>query len=152
MLFATNCCGGYCGEHPLSGWIPIHQSWLGAVEGQYCADPVACPGCASFPQENYLAVCRDQKCQAIDLRQDELSECASDTECQLRYGSSCCESCAGFPEELIAVSTKHPLGAVVCDPLAGACPPCVPPDYPPGALAQCVSGHCQVVWSTDPGG
>lgn len=152
-LFATNCCGGYCTpDHPLSGWIAARSTALDEVQKQLCSDDVICPGCASFPQDNYLAVCRAQHCQAVDLRTDELSECNAHADCELRYGSSCCPGCAGSPMQIIAVSKLHPLHTEVCPPQGGECEPCLPPDFPPGTSAQCVAGHCAVVDAGGSGG
>ena len=149
-LFATNCCGGYCVETPLSGWIPVATESLGVVQNQYCSDPVACPDCIEFEHANYLAVCRNDKCTAIDLRKDSISACSADSDCRLRFGTGCCESCAGQSAQLVAVSTKAQLENEVCAG-PGACPPCVPPAYPKEAKATCLTGHCQVTWSTSPG-
>jgi hypothetical protein len=151
-LFATGCCGGYCSETPISGWIPVNIASIGVVQSQYCSEPVACPDCMTFPHENYIGVCRAQKCVAVDIRGDAITACSLDEDCTLRFGSDCCESCDGDPMELIAVRNDGQLQKEVCSALSGACPPCMPPEYPVEAAAQCVGGHCQVVWSTQPGG
>jgi hypothetical protein len=152
MLFATNCCGGYCSEEPITGWIPVNIASIGVVQNQYCSEPVGCPDCITFPHENYVGVCRADKCVAIDIRTDEVTSCQLDDECVLRFGSDCCEACNSIIMELVAVRADGKLQQQVCSPLSGACPPCMPPDYPDGAKAQCVAGHCQVVWATQPGG
>jgi hypothetical protein len=151
-LFATNCCGGYCGEHPITGWIAVIEKSLPAVQQLYCSDPVACPDCETAPHESYVAVCRSAECVAVDVRSDAISACNGDQDCRLRYGSSCCELCNGIPQQLIAVRTDGQLEKEVCSPFEGACPPCAPPGYPAGALALCIAGHCQVVWESQPGG
>lgn len=151
-LFATNCCGGYCSEEPISGFIPVNESSIGVVENQYCSGDVLCPGCPAIPHPNYVSVCRSKECTAVDIRSDAISACSGDDDCRLRFGSTCCESCGPLPGELIAVNKSGQLESEVCSPFAGACPPCVPPPYPKEAVAQCVGGHCQVVWATQPGG
>jgi hypothetical protein len=100
---------------------------------------------------NYLAVCRQNHCVAVDLRKDALSECNAPSDCQLRWGSGCCESCGAQDFELVAVSTKKNLEGDVCPLNGGACPPCVPQPYPAEAMADCVAGHCEVLWATTPG-
>jgi hypothetical protein len=151
-LLATNCCGGYCSETPISGWIPVNIASVGVVQSQYCMDPVACPDCMNFPHENYIGVCRAQQCVAVDIRTDAISACDLDQDCRLRFGADCCESCYGHPTELVAVRADGQLEQEVCNPQFGACDPCVPPAYPTDAAAECVAGHCQVVWAAQPGG
>jgi hypothetical protein len=150
-LFASNCCGGYCSPVPLSSFVPINASKYTAVQAELCDDLVACPDCITALQPNYIAACRSNTCVAVDVRADALSACNTSADCRLRWGSSCCESCASFSEELIALKNDASLEEVVCDPLAGACPPCAPQPYPSEAKAECIAGHCQVTWEAQPG-
>lgn len=144
-LFATNCCGGYCDPSaPLSGWTAVNQAKLGQLQAQMCTGDIACPGCVSVDMPSYLALCRTGNCTAVDLRTDALSACSSDDECRVRWGSNCCEDCGGGnPDLLIAYNKNASLEAEVCDPAAGACPPCAPPPYPKAILPLCgPDGHC----------
>ena len=150
-LWAKNCCGGYCTDVAITEFLPVNVQSVGVVENQYCSDDIACPGCVSMPQPNYVAVCRTNECTAVDIRSDAISACSGDAECRLRWGSSCCESCGPLDGELIAVNQSGMLEKEVCAPVGAECPPCAPPDYPPDAKAQCVYGQCQVVWATEPG-
>ncbi|GMV18052.1 MAG: hypothetical protein HS104_25395 [Polyangiaceae bacterium] len=148
QLLPTNCCG-YCGPAPLSGFEAVNESHVQDYTAQTCADPQACPDCITFEEPNYLALCRNGTCTEVDLRLDALSACSGDGDCRLRYGAGCCESCGGMG--LVALNKDAKLGAEVCSPFAGACPPCVPPPYPSTALAVCQAGHC-VVKNTGLGG
>jgi len=141
LLAPTNCCG-YCGPAPLSGYLAVNEKHYQDVQNQLCADPMACPDCISYEEPNYLALCRVDQCAAVDLRTDILSACADDTDCRLRWGTSCCESCGG--SSLVAYNQKANLESEVCQPFGGACPPCMPPPYPSTASAVCEAGHCKV--------
>lgn len=144
-LFATNCCGGYCDPNaPLSGWQAVNSEKVSALEAQICQGDIACPGCVSYDNPSYLALCRSGKCSAVNLRNDELSACKSHDECRVRWGSDCCESCGAPDQEtLIAYNKNVSLEQHVCDPKSGACPPCAPPPYPSYILPICGGdGHC----------
>jgi len=145
MLFATNCCGGYCDVNaPLSGFQAVSQAKVNELEAQLCAGDIACPGCLSMDNPDYLALCRAGQCSAVDLRTDSLSTCTADSDCRLRWGSDCCEDCGGGnTEQLIVYNKNANLEAEVCPPNGGACPPCAPPAYPPYVLPYCgPDKHC----------
>lgn len=145
VLVASNCCG-YCNpDAPLSGYQSVHQDHQQELVAQLCADPQVCPECVTWENPNYLALCRSGTCTPVDLRTDELSACNTPADCMLRWGADCCESCGGPPEtEVVAIAVNGNLGAEVCSPIAGACPPCAPPPLPQGWYADCVAGHCAV--------
>jgi hypothetical protein len=143
VLAATNCCG-YCGPAPLSGYTAVNQTHAADLNAQLCADPQACPDCVTYEEPNYLALCRGGQCTPVDLRLDSLSACSTSADCRLRFGTSCCESCGGTENDLVAYNKNANLEAEVCAPNGGACPPCVPPPYPDTAAAFCNNGHCEV--------
>lgn len=142
-LVPTNCCG-YCQPGaPLSGFLAVNEKHVGDVLGELCADPVACPDCITWQDPHYLALCRSGKCTAVDLRQDDLSACNADSDCKLRWGSNCCESCSGNQEDIIVYNKNASFAAEVCGPFGGACPPCMPPEFPEYLLPYCDAGHCR---------
>jgi hypothetical protein len=147
-LFANNCCGGYCEAAALSQFTAVSSQYVSEYQAQNCTKDTACAGCISFPQPNYAAVCRAGQCLAIDISQSELSACANDSDCTLRWGSGCCEACTSpepFPENgLTAVSKNANVTSALC---GSAVPPCcAPAAYPPDAVAWCNSGHCAVTF------
>jgi len=144
VLVPDTCCG-YCGPTDLSKYLAVDQSHLEELSNQLCADPVACPDCISWEEPNYLALCRAGTCTAVDLRTDELSACTGDSDCQLRWGTGCCETCAEV--DLVAIGSAQSFGQAVCPTGPAACPPCMPPPYPAGAAAVCEAGHCSVKYS-----
>jgi hypothetical protein len=112
-----------------------------------CNDAAMCPaiGCPSFTGYN-VAVCRSASCTGIDIREDELTACATDADCTLRWGVRCCESCDAGSDTtgLVAVRSSPSYSEALCDPQA-PCPPCAPPPYPAEASAVCnAAGHCEV--------
>lgn len=149
LLAITDCCGK-CGEPAITDFDAIHRDHASARRAAVCKEPSpACPDCITLPNPNLVAFCRDERCVGVDLRADSIAECAKDDDCTLRAGSDCCESC-GVPEpsRLIALAKTKAgeLPAQVCDPLAGACPPCVP-SYPATVKAACdpSTKRCRVV-------
>jgi len=147
QLATTGCCGK-CGEAVLTDFDAIARDQYDAHFRVVCPEPLPCPKCATLMTPNLLAFCRSERCVGIDVRADVLSECTKDDDCRLRAGNGCCENCAVAElSALIAVSKSKggELEAQVCDPLAGACPPCVPV-YPAGVAATCdpATRHCRV--------
>lgn len=108
---------------------------------------VACPNCLGFDHANIAARCVAGRCQVFDVRKDPaISGCADISDCTLRFGSGCCESCS--QDTVIAVSVKGQttLTSQVCpaDGTRPPCPGCAPrPD--PNTKAACVQGTCTVV-------
>lgn len=147
FLFPTNCCG-YCGEPKLEGFIGVNHNKSKEANNFYCADPVACPDCVEFPQPNLIALCEAGQCTPKDIRTSELSACKTKDDCRLRWGSGCCQNCAGSSWDLIAYNKNVAFEQLVCDP-AGDCPPCLPQPFPPGSSAECVAGHCQAAIPID---
>jgi len=141
-LVPTNCCG-YCSYSPISGYQAVNKAYEKDALAGYCADPVACPDCVTYDDANHLALCREGQCNAVDLRSDTLSICTADTDCRLRWGTGCCESCGGTPDDIVSYNKNANLEAEVCEPNGGACPPCAPPEYPKYILAYCAQGHCK---------
>ena len=76
--------------------------------------------------------------------QDKIVSCKTNEDCRVRWGSNCCEDCGGGDtDQLIAYNKNANLEAEVCGPYGGACPPCMPPPYPPYILPVCSKeGHC----------
>ncbi len=141
-LFATNCCGGYCDTNvALSAFLAVNEAKLEEHEAQSCRGDIACPGCVSVRDPDHLALCRSGHCVAADLRKDPLSACQTDSDCRVRWGSNCCEDCAGGNP--VAYNKNASLEAEVCSPNSGDCAPCAPPPYPPTVLPYCgADGHC----------
>lgn len=148
ILDITGCCGK-CGDAVLSDYDAINRDQAAAHRAAVCTDPApACPKCATMMNPNLVAFCRESRCVGVDVRTDVVAECAKDDDCRLRAGNGCCEACSVVDvSQLIALSKTRggELEAQVCDPLAGACPPCVPV-YPSGVTATCntATKRCQV--------
>jgi hypothetical protein len=147
VLAPVGCCSK-CGPTEITDFDAIQRDQVDAHHAAVCPVPESCPKCASMIGPNLVALCRAERCVGVDLRQDVLSECATDADCTMRAGSGCCESCAvASASELVALNVGKvgALAALVCDPLAGACPPCMPV-YPASAKAVCdpSSKHCRI--------
>jgi hypothetical protein len=149
-LRSATCCAG-CGDEPIASMIAFRTDAYEAVTDAVCARECKsndmCPpiGCPSFIGHN-VAVCRSGSCKGVDVREDELSACTTSSDCTLRWGVHCCESCTAGPDSdgLVAVRVSPSLSEALCNPET-PCPPCAPPPYPDGASAVCnAAGHCEV--------
>jgi hypothetical protein len=135
----TNCC--ICGRPELSDLAAVNVSYatLCGCDGPVC-------DCASSPNPNLALSCDAGQCAGWDVRkEDALSACTKDSDCRLRAGLSCCETCDGAAWNLVAVrkDAEGALAARVCSGDQG-CPACVP-QYPSDVFVQCIYGQCQVV-------
>jgi hypothetical protein len=147
-LVAKTCCG-VCGEATVSDMVGVTKTKEGAYRGAVCGmPPPPCPGCASLIRDGSLmALCRgaSPRCEAVDIRADPVSVCATDTDCVLQY-NTCCQPCEVRSTELIALSTSQieAFRKYVC---VGdeVCSRCATP-YPAGATAYCdpATKHCRV--------
>lgn len=144
-LTVPGCCDA-CGTPQLSAVVAVASSKLGAYRLSVCPDPggAPCPDCPTQPNPNLQAVCRGGGCVAIDVSKDDLSACASNADCELRY-ASCCEACDGSPAGLIALAKTQvsAYAQAICNPAAD-CPGCAP-RYPANKRAVCTAAkHCVV--------
>lgn len=136
-----SCC--ICGQPELSDLIAVNTEHA-PVCG--CNGPVC--DCAISPNPNLALSCDAGQCAGWDVRkEDALSACTQDSDCRLRAGLSCCEACDASPWDLVSIRTDAAgaLAARVCSGDQG-CPACAP-QYPPDAFAQCIAGHCAVVFA-----
>ncbi|MBI4951099.1 MAG: hypothetical protein HY908_03635 [Myxococcales bacterium] len=146
-LRSESCCG-QCGAATPGDMIGVHQDFLDDYAAAYCAN-VDCPGCFMPQDPNLFSYCEAGHCVAADVRALELAACNSAADCTLRWGLECCEGCGLAPAEgLVAVnaSAVGTLSTLVCAPGWG-CLECLV-QYPPGAMATCSAGRCEVVFVT----
>jgi hypothetical protein len=144
-LVPTGCCGT-CGAPELSDLAAVNTARAAEFAESVCPEPIPCPKCATQPNPNLFATCRQGRCVAADARTDAVSACQQSSDCVLRYGMGCCEStCMGTEGELTCVSVTgfqaihSELG---CDSVA--CDACLPV-YPMFAVPLCnAQGHCEV--------
>lgn len=143
-VLTTGCCAP-CGKPTLADVAGVNEERTDEFRAATCDDPQPiCPKCALGPEPNLVAFCESSSCTALDLREHELSSCAKDDDCMLRY-PDCCEPCGADPFGLVAIAKAHAADyqAAICRP-GEPCPACVP-QYPPGYVAGCgTNGHCEV--------
>jgi hypothetical protein len=144
---ARDCCVRWCGSVGISFFTSIHVAHLADWHaGQVCA---GCrTPCSDAEQQAFeesaryiVPICQNNRCTPLDIRQHDVTACAADTDCSLRYGSGCC---ADSSQELIALSDEVAFQALLC---ANRFTPCGPREFPPqGTSAVCGSnGHCTVM-------
>jgi hypothetical protein len=150
VLEPVAACGPGCEPVPLSAFVGVNQRSLQTYFQSHpqakCMNPMCptpMPGQANVP--NYLAMCVAGRCQPIDIRTSELSQCKVDTDCYVRGGTSCCLTCGeavafshlGFVENAVCAS-----GPVACPAIA-----CAPSPYVPRAYCD-PSGHCALQYAS----
>jgi hypothetical protein len=156
-LVPTSCCGTSCEPVPLAEFTAVNTGHIGdfkkPCELVDCA-PIACPAPppgAPANQPFFTAVCRAGRCEAVDIRETELTACSDSTECYLRRGAECCESCgAGLSYGVVAFSKRADLRGELCSPMSG-CDACAPAPFPTDLISTCNSnGHCDVAYTSAP--
>jgi hypothetical protein len=143
VVVAASCCGS-CGAAVPSDMIGVELSQVSAYRTATCAPGTGCPACFAQQDPFLQAFCTAGRCEAVDLRTDTSTQCATDADCVLRY-ASCCEPCTGSSEGLISLRADRvpSYREKVCAADA-TCPKC-PTRYPDGARALCdTTGHCTV--------
>jgi hypothetical protein len=114
------------------------------IEATKCA-AVDCDACAfTSGLEWFGASCRENHCVAWDAREEELTLCMTDADCQLRNGLGCCEACEPGAATIAVNASLVPLW--VCPDGQPPCPSCPNggPTYPGFAFAACVNSRCAV--------
>jgi hypothetical protein len=144
---AQDCCVDWCGSVDISFFTSIHVAHLPDWHaGQVCA---GCrTPCSATEQQDFeesaryiVPICENNRCEPLDIRQHDVTACAADSDCSLRYGSGCC---ADSSQELIALSDEVAFQALLC---ANRFTPCGPREFPPdGTSALCSPDRrCTVV-------
>lgn len=143
VLVKNGCCDP-CGMPELGDLTAIDGARAGEYAKLTCPEPLPCPACATATNPNLFAYCDGDHCKGADTRTDPVGACTADADCMLRFGTGCCDACAGDPSQLTAVNKNSNLASLVCAPGTG-CPGCIPA-YPPDAVALCQAGHCTVAF------
>jgi hypothetical protein len=112
------------------------------LASQSCAGAI-CPHCASTTNAWFGLTCDSGHCKVFDARETDLTVCQKSSDCRLRAGLACCESCSASEFDVVAINASADLRSLVCDPDT-ACDACAPV-YPSTFTATCVSGRCQTM-------
>jgi len=148
-VVATSSCCGVCDSSSFSEHdvIAFNQKYQDRFE---CAIPLklptpggdqGCPACAAVPdgkQKYFLPYCDGDLCAVMNLQTSDLTACVSDSDCRLRRGSDCCESCS--TSELLSVRSDGSFESYACSGGPVACEACVP--QATDAIPFCANGHC----------
>jgi len=146
VLEPVGPCGAGCEPIPLSRLEAINGANVAAYERSKPPTPCIenlCPelAYADLQMQNYYAECIAGHCQALDVRETDLSRCQMDTDCSLRAGTSCC-ACAD--DHLIAYASQANIEQAFCAPEPACQANCTPPPLPRFVAAWCTAGHCVV--------
>lgn len=142
-----------CMAISISEYVVVNSRYEDAFRNQNSQGIEPCGPCGPplndvlSAQANFVALCEAGRCQAVDLRSSKFSECNTSTDCELQYGTGCCDGCGN--SDLIAVNPAANLHHEICGDIE---PPCVPPDPQclaqrtgsPMAVCSATTGHCEV--------
>jgi hypothetical protein len=147
VVAGGGCCG-LCDSPGLTAHDVIAYNRAYGAEIQQCdGRDIACAPCA-LPEPGqgalqYLVpLCEAQQCVVEDIRASSVTACKADTDCRLRNGTSCCQSCSS--ENPVAVRVDGSFEKLVCGDEPAICPDCaaLPSEI---HVAVCgASGHCEV--------
>ncbi len=145
VLVPRSCCET-CGEPTPMDVTAITRGSEEALSASLCGpDPMPCPVCATTPNPSLFAACDDGQCKAVDLREDEASQCETEADCQVRP-AACCECGAGTgADQIVAVNPEKAdaFEASLC-PEEVACAECAW-EAPNEVSVACAGGHCELI-------
>ncbi len=144
----SDCCAVSCGDLPMSQTVSLRRGARSDYHAIVCTTKGPCDACTSWPSPTLMPICTNGACGIVDVTTTDYSACNADSDCTLHY-ASCCQICSptGHENEVLALAKTKTgsYGTNVCDPAAGACPPCVA-QFPVGWTAVCspTTKHCVV--------
>lgn len=155
VVAGTGCCG-VCDspsltKHDLIAYNVQYQGLLqcGVAlglpappdDGDVACAP--CPPVAGGSLKYFLPDCVQNQCVVTDLRESPLTECTTNEDCTIRFGTGCCQSCSA--SDAVALRKDANIEKLVCGDILIGCPDCATPTT--GAVARCYSGRCEL-WDT----
>lgn len=155
QLIAKTCCG-WCGEATLADVMSVNREHAGEYSPSLCEPNTVCLDCEAQPNPNLLSDCQQSdtanRCAAIDVRQDAISACQSDSDCRLALPSCCaCTADYGDWHNLVAINVDsyYALQRLTCGYADTLCEVC-PDDSELDPYARCSEdGHCFVGFPDD---
>jgi hypothetical protein len=144
-IVTSACCDG-CGAEDVTTLVAVASGATEAYRAGLACDDVECDACQSVTEaqltsQYFGARCELGKCQLFDVRESALTNCASDGDCILRNGLSCCESCDG--SGFVAIRADADIASIACPLSAQGCTAC-DSVAPEGLSAVCSGGRCTV--------
>jgi len=146
VLVLAGCCGG-CESADESEFVAINRLNTEPF-GPHCqVDCAECPDVSEteLRKQYFVPTCTSGQCTVVDIRTTPITECEQSSDCALRHGASCCESCeaggivAYNPDEFPSLS------ALTCGEEDTGCPDCEPPEIPSEYSVSCNAGRCELV-------
>lgn len=147
---AVGCCGTCDGPGLTTrDFIAYNHRYQEAVYEQCQYIDIACAPCYLPPPEEqtlkyFVPACVNEQCVVRDLR-SFATACTDSSDCKLRSGSGCCESCDG--DDWIAVRNDGSFEQLVCGDAPIACPACAPVPSKEAKAVCGQDGRCAVSYS-----
>jgi hypothetical protein len=160
VVAGTGCCG-ICDSAniTLNDLIAYNRQYAGFLQCGLALDvaaggsassgaaaPIACAPCPLPPAgtgtlQYFVPDCVAGQCVVEDLRTSPVTACKTSSECKLRHGTGCCESCSGG--NVVSVRNDGSFEKLVCGDGPVGCLACVPEPIS-GAAPYCLDGRCSV--------
>jgi hypothetical protein len=127
---------------------PATRDSLLAVNGRHGLDLCALTLCAEcVPAEDpdealFGATCADGHCRVFDARELPITACTAASDCTLRRGVECCESCASGVNNVVSLNLANGFSELVCGDGPVGCDDCEVPPIPPYLVPFCQDGRC----------
>jgi hypothetical protein len=152
-VISPGCCGG-CEPVQFQDLVGVNLGRTQDYADVHCPPPhPTCGACADVTPDqqiraNYAPSCVAGRCEVIDLRQTEYSDCSDGAACKLISNFGCCEGCGGGSVAAIRADVD-PAVELACDEASVFfdCPACEPVP-PPNATAVCNQNRCEVQWAS----
>jgi hypothetical protein len=147
VLVAPICCSS-CDPASDRSFVAINRAAATEYSRIHRCETVDCAACPPVAepertQQYFVATCDRGQCRTVDIRENDVTACATNADCVLRDGAECCEGCDGHG--IVSVNRNGNLGQLVCPvPTVGcpACAPIIPPEYQP----LCSNGRCGITF------
>lgn len=143
VMVVRGCCAG-CLPPTREQVLAVPKSEREAAQREQCPDPVSCGPCYVTDPEPLapllVAACVAKRCELVDLREEAISSCTSDSDC-VAVGRGCCPPSSADPVEYVGLQKDASTDLLACFPI----PPCIPPLPHELPIAYCAAdGHCAV--------
>jgi hypothetical protein len=121
---------------------------LVAVNGRNGLDLCALALCSKcVPAEDpyaasFGATCTDGHCRLFDAQELPITACTDPSDCTLRRGVACCESCRSGVNDIVSLNLANGFSELACGDGPVACDDCAVPDIPPNLRTTCPDGRC----------
>lgn len=140
LILSRTCCG-VCSKPSKGDMMAVHKDAASRIRNELCGGgAVPCPACATQSNPNLQAVCTANACDMLVVDESTLSDCSTDSDCQLRGADLC--GCNGGQAIAVNKAGYSKYNAMVYGANAVCAADC-DPAFPSNMVAICnTKKHC----------